>query len=358
MATGQSTTREGAVLEAIASADHLCVLARPWPDELAAAAVLAGAAEGSVHVRVVDGHRGPPETPAGTTLATDPGVDAADAALEGADPLAAALSVADALDATVPPSIDALATAAEAAPGVVAVEDDLGASVATSLRYHGPVSGRDPATVAERLDRATLPTTLEGVRADPTGARRLVGWLATATLEGEARPASATAALERAVAPTYLDGHRVPTLEGLNDVLAVLAWADPGLGLGVLLGGDDWSTALARYRDVAPRVHAAVAGLPTDGAGDLVVGTVEDVPPAPTAWLWSAYRLHRPYGLVVADEAPTRVALASTGARSASALLEGLVAEVGGGFWGDRRVAGAHLPVPADGVARRLEGAL
>ncbi len=358
MATGQSTrpaNPTAQLTDTLTGATFLRMLTRPTATHLAAAATLLEVVP--AHVRVIDGRHDPPSAPDVPVIATDVGL-AEDGHSLGDRPLETAIAIASDRSVAVPRASLALAGSIESVdgPGIATVGDDLGRALASSVRLFGPFSGRDPEQVRERLRAAGLPTSVATVRDDPEAGRRLAEWVVTTIIESGDRPPSATRALERALGPTSLPDGPTATREGLVDLIETLAWADPGLAVAVVRGSAE--SVDGRYHDLASTVHATVGELPTDGPDDLVTTTIEDGPPGPTAHLWTHYRLHRPYGLVIVEGDPVRVALASSGSRGASAVLEAVAGDLGGGFWGDHRLAeGTFEATPdtlTDSVSRHL----
>lgn len=363
MASGRTAEAPAAVAVAdrLDGATYLTVLARPARGHLLAAATLA-AGPVPAQVRVVDERAEGPAAPGDAVVATEHSIAGADVALEGPDPAASAVAVLERLDAvgSVPPAVTALLEATDEdarAPGVVAALDDLAAVCATSTRLYGPLSGREPAVVADRLADAGFPTTVAELREDTSAARRVASWLAATSLEAEGRPPAAADAMRGALRPTYVDAGPTPTREGLEELLDVLAGGDPGLAVASLLG-DAWDDALGRYRDLAAAVHGAVGALPVDRPGPLVDADAPEAPLEPAVRLWTAFRLDAPYGLLVRGDGPIRLALASTGDRSASALLEAAASRHGGAAWGDEAVAGAVVPAERSACVATVAEAL
>lgn len=357
MPTGQSTTQgvsTDGLARSLTESSFVHILTRPSAEQLAASATLLAATSTPGHVRVLDGRTAPPSVSEGLVITTDPRGDEATTFL-GDEPLHRAVAVVEGLSGAVPEPVRALeGEEFTPSPGIVTPVDDLGTAIATSLRLYGPLSGRRPEAVAERLRDAGLPTAIDEARTDEGAGRRLAGWLAASALEAEDRPPSAADALESALSPIHLPHGPVPTREGLVDLLETVAWEDPGIALACLLGDGRWDAAIGRYVYLANRVYEVVGTRPTNGPDDLVSTTVDDVPPGPTARLWTAYRLHRSYGLVVSGGEPARVGLAATGPRGASALLEAATGELGGSFWGGRKVAEGLLPADPETIESTL----
>lgn len=362
MATGQSTRPSGStdeLLELISAAEFVTVLARPMSTHLLAAATIAATSPSPFHLRIIDGDDEMPTPVGDVVIGTEPTLPGIDRALEPSDPLTEAVAVARRLGGSaIPPAAALVATTDRTPqPGVTAVLDDVAAVVGTTTRIYGPLSGREADDIGVRLREADFPEAVSGLAADEAAGRRFSSWLATTVLEADGRPASAASALEDALGPTYTDTGPTPTVEGLDELLEVLAGAEPDLAVAAILA-DRWESAIERYCTESSRIHDAVGGLPVDRPGPLVVAEAPAIPLEPAVRLWSGYRLADPYGLLVRGDDPVRLALGSTGPRSASALLEAVVGRHGGARWGDERVAGGMVAADRRTVEETITGEL
>lgn len=359
MARGKQTTQSAVVTDPAEVRDRLdtatftTVMALPTPAHLAAGVGLARLAEPMVRIRVLDGSNAIPAGPSGFVVGTHPSIPAVEVALEPGDPLEAVSRIG------VPTDLASLASQAVAdaegdGPGIVATVDELDRAIPTSLRWYGPLSGAAPEAVRKRLEAGAFPTTARQLPADESNARRLASWLATLSLEADDRPPSAATALERLVSPTYTAEGPAPTVEGAHDILGLLSLGDPGLAIAACYDDSHWEAARTRYRELAEAVHDEVTALPVDRDGPLATATVESALLEPSAWLWTAFRLDHEYGLLVQASTQTRLALASSGNRSASALLEAVATATDGVHWGDEHVAGARIDASADELLERI----
>ncbi len=363
MASGRSATREGSdsntesLSNSLEEASFVTLLSLPHPRHLVAATVLARAATGPFRIRVLDRATGAPTKPEGLLIGTDPAIAEADLALSPMRPVEQATAVFERLGGS--PIDDSLMKAINTgdgsdSPGIVCTHDNLARSIGTSLRWYGPLTGADIATIDTRLEEAGLPQSVGEVSGDTTLARRLASWVSMLALEATGRPMSASEALDRLFTPTYLEDAPIPTAEGLYDLLWLTCATDPGLALAACLDTAFVDTALTRFDAEATEVHAAVGRLPVDRDEPIAVASTDAVALEPIAWLWTAYRLQQPYGVIIDEGNPSRVAVASTGPRSASALVEALVTSLDGIGWGDASIAGGFIDGDSQTIARTL----
>lgn len=363
MASGRSATGEEVAIsveslsERLLEAPFVTIASLPHPAHLVAAAILARAEFGPSRIHVINETNDVPTKPEGLVIGTDPSIPGADVALSAIRPVEHAEEVlghvdGEPIDGSIMTSVTTHTTSTSG--GIVATHESLARNISTSVRTYGPLSGVEPDAVERRLNNAGLAQTVTEVSEDTTLGRRLASWLSTITLESDHRPSSASSAMERLFAPTYLADGPAPTAQGLFDLLWLAAATDAGLAVAAALDDQYWQALLDEYDTSAGAVHETVGSLPVDREEPLVVETVDTPLLEPVAWLWTAFRLDQPYGVLVREAARTRVSVASTGSRSASAMLEGVATGRDGVCWGDEAIAGGFV----DADATTLENAL
>jgi hypothetical protein len=297
----------------LTDADFVRVRAAPTGGSLAAAAILAAAAEDrDVPFQVRVGHSAPESTAA--TLAI--GVDAPDAATSierdaantafgvardlGASP-SPVLAFAGALADCCEPSSDVRAAAdLERRPGVGVPTADRAAGLAHSTLVHAPFSGDEQAAGAT-LAELDLPPDL-----DDAARRRLASVVALDVTEDA--PASAADAVQGALRPHVTPDGPFETAEGYADVLSALAVDAPGLGVALALGAGDDTAALDAWKAHAVEAHRAVRDADLARHSGFAVAEADAAVPT-VARLLRDYRSEEPAVLVVGDDV---AALATT----------------------------------------------
>lgn len=343
MATGSSDARErpatsGALADALAEESPLTITAAPTVRHVVAAAALASAAS-APHIRVVGADRPAVGAADGPTVTTAPGIATADIELSPYTPLADVEAVVEksALPRTTEQAIMALRrVGADPHPGIVATHDDLKAAFDHSVRL--------PTTIElDRLPEAPVSAL------DEETARTLASTLAVQVAAGDTTKVAAVATAH-ALGPTPVEDAGAPTAEGVTDLIAVTAAADPSRAIVGLLS-DDWSTIKAAYESAVAAIDEAVAGCPTGADTEIAVAEVTDAPAVATARRWATEGLDADYGVVIRGEQPTIIGLIAAGDRAASAVMETVSSRLGGASWGGPFAAGAVVPErPADPI--------
>ncbi|MEZ3143123.1 exonuclease RecJ [Halobaculum sp. MBLA0143] len=358
----RSASDPAAVAAALSDDGLLRVFVRPTGDAVAAAGLLARAAEArgtGFQVRPTRAETAPSGDgtavavgwPAAETAALSPdgrpvSVAAAEAVREaGGEPdptLALAGAVAagvhpDAAGTTASQQSDGTGALVEAAgrrdavtrrPGVATPTADLVDGLAHSTLLWLPTSG-DEAATRELL--ADLGATEPGTGVDTETNRRLASVVALDATEGA--PETAVAAVERTLRPVVTDGP-FETVGGFADVLRATARTDPGLAVALAVSPESVrGAALDAWRAHGRTVHALAAGAETaryDGVSVFRVDGADATadPPAAAALptlcrLAAAYRAREATTLVVTDGAAS---VAST-AHDATELLAPVAAD-------------------------------
>lgn len=308
-----ATTTEHDVGSVLTDAGFARVRAAPTGGSLAAAAMLAAAAEDrDVPFQVCVGYSAPESKAA--TLAI--GVDALDAAASiETDAANTAFDVARELGATPSPTLafaGALADGFEPSsdvreaaglkrrPGVGIPTADLGAGLAHSTLVHASFSGDEQAAGAT-LAELDLPPEL-----DESARRRLASVVALEATENA--PASAADAIQRALRPHVTPDGPFETVEGYADVLNALASDAPGLGVALALGAGDDTAALDAWKSHAVDAHRAVRRADLARHSGFAVAEADSAVPT-VAELLRDYRSEEPAVLAVGDDV---AALATT----------------------------------------------
>lgn len=306
---------------ALADADFLRVWAAPTGGSLAAAAMLAAAAEAlDTPFQVSVGHRA--SDAADATLAV--GVDAPEAeAVIETDAANTAFAVAGELGASPSPTLafaGALADGFEPSSGVREAADlerrpgvgvptaDLAAGLAHSTGVHAAFSGDEQAAGAT-LAELDLPPEL-----DDAARRRLASAVALDATQDA--PASAADAIQRVLRPHVTPDGPFETVEGYADVLHALACDAPGLGVALALGARDEHAALDAWKGHAVDAHRAVRTADLARHSGVAVAEADHAVPS-VARLLRDYRSAEPAVLVVGDD----VAALATTEQDARALL-------------------------------------
>jgi hypothetical protein len=315
MATkGRTATTTGQnVGSVLADAGFVRVRAAPTGGSLAAAAMLAAAAEDrDVPFQVRVGHSAPESAAATLAIGVDaPDAaasiedDAANTAFDVARELGAApnptLAFAGALADGFAPSSDVREAASlERRPGVGIPTADLAAGLAHSTLVHASFSGDEQAAGAT-LAELDLPPEL-----DDSARRRLASVVALDATENA--PASAADAIQRALRPHGTPDGPFETAEGFADVLNALAFETPGLGVALALGAGDDTAVLDAWKAHAVDAHRAVRAADLARHSGVAVAEADGAVPT-VARLLRDYRSEEPAVLVVGDDV---AALATT----------------------------------------------
>lgn len=364
--TGAATP--SAVVAALRSASLLAVRVRPTGDTLAAAGLLARAAQRldtPFHLRAT---RQPELAVEGTTVfvgypdhVTVAAPDEADTEAgrsirlsadrtsvtghiaellreAGIEP-APVLTLAGQVAAGEQPSGEPLEAAERAdavtrRPGVGVPTAELATGLAYTTALRLPVSN-DPAAATELLAAAGLDE-----RREPESLRRLASLVALDATSD--RPAAAVAATQRRLHPHETDGP-FGSVEGYADLLSALAVADPGLGVAAATQPASVAdAALNAWREHGQRVHAAFGDARTARYDGVFVCRVEDEPDDSSAAghlpgvarLAGAFRSPEPRTLVVGDG---RAAAVGTPAAPVAEPLRAAAEAADGTWFGDRR---------------------
>ncbi len=345
MATGSSDVSlaedaSAELTELLGSDDPIAIVSTPAVRQVLAATVLTSVAT-APQVRIIGADRPPIETPAGPVITTTPGL--VDGAIE-LSPYTPLAEVEELLDLTNLPEPLSRAIAAikrvgaDPSPGIVTAHPTVETALSQSIR----------------LPTLTSDVPIEGeiVALDLAARRDLASWVTTATVFERGTAAST---IESALGPTYLKDGPTTTAEGAQDVLATLAEIDPGTVIAGLLG-HGWSPLLEAYQSVVDAIKTTTNTLPSGTDSEIAIAEIEEASTVATARCWAANGLEAQYGLVLAGETPTALALVAPGDRSASAVLETVVSRNGGASWGDPFVAGAIIPSrPADPTRTIME---
>lgn len=342
MATGStdSTTASadvsGELVTLLEGEAPVTVLACPAPRQLLAAATIAVESAAPIHLRVVGPGRPAIDATDSGVVTTAPGLCDADVTLSPYTPLADVEAIGESRTGVLGDAVTAIqSVGSEPAAGVVLTHDELATGLAESIRVDVP---------EEALD--DLDGSLTAL--DEAEVRSLTSWLVGTILETD-RPDGVAAAIQTALAPTYVEAGPAPTAEGTADIVATVAEAEPGVLLASLLDDRGWDDIVDAYQRAVADVTETVETLPTGEQAEIASATIEDVAMVPTTRRWASRTLEAPYGLLVAGDGPTQLTLVATGERSASAVLETVANRRDGTSWGDPFVASVLLSdQPAD----------
>lgn len=158
---------------------------------------------------------------------------------------------------------------------------------ADSDQKRSPGVGLPVADVADGLTHSTLlrgpwsgDTDYREIPQDAENDADLASLVALEALQASAVPARTASALERALHPMTTAEHAFPTVEGLADVLTVLAAEDPGMALAVACEpATHREEAVQRWHRSAAAVHDRLSTGPDETGGDVAV--YYDADPAP-----------------------------------------------------------------------------